>query len=47
VQEEKLRHASSLMILDLNPMNVHFDFLMGQSVGNSTVGVEQRMGIQI
>jgi hypothetical protein len=47
LQEEKFHHAPLLMILHFDPLNVHFDFLMGQSVGNSTVAIEQRMGIQI
>jgi hypothetical protein len=32
------------MILDFDPPNIHIDFLIGQSVGNSTVVIEQRMG---
>jgi hypothetical protein len=28
-------------------VNMRFDFLMGQSVGHSTVVIEQRMEIQI
>jgi hypothetical protein len=47
LQEEKFHHTSLLMILDFDPLNVRFDFLMGQSVGNSNVAIEQRMGIQI
>jgi hypothetical protein len=47
LHEEKFHHASLIMILHFDPPNGHFDFLMGQSVGNSTVAVEQRMGIQI
>jgi hypothetical protein len=35
------------MILNFDPVNVRFDFLMGQSFGNSTVAIEQRMEIQI
>jgi hypothetical protein len=47
LHEKKFRHASLLMILHLDPLNVHFNVLMGQSVGDSTVAIEQRMGIQI
>jgi hypothetical protein len=47
LREEKCHHASLLLVLDFDPRNVRFDFLMGQSVGNSTVAIEQRMGIQI
>jgi hypothetical protein len=47
LHEEKFHHASLLMILHSDPLNVHFDFLMRRSVGNSTVAIEQRMGIQI
>jgi hypothetical protein len=35
------------MIPFVDPLNLRFDFLMGRSVGNSTVAIEQRMGIQI
>jgi hypothetical protein len=47
LHEEKSHRASLLAILNFDPLNGHFDFLMGQSVGNSTVAVEPRMGIQI
>jgi hypothetical protein len=47
LQEEKFHHASLLRILHFDTLNVHFDFLMGQSVGNSTMAIEQRMEIQI
>jgi hypothetical protein len=35
------------MILNFDPVNVRFHFLMGQSLGYSTVAIEQRMEIQI
>jgi hypothetical protein len=35
------------MILNFDPLNLRFDFLMEQSVGYSTVAIKQRMGIQI
>jgi hypothetical protein len=35
------------MILNFDPVKVRFDFLMGQSLGNSTVAIEQRMEIQM
>jgi hypothetical protein len=44
-QEEKCHHASLLMILDFDPLNAHFDFLMEALAGNSTVAVEYGMGI--
>jgi hypothetical protein len=47
LQEEKFHHASFLVILNFVPVKVPFDFLMGQSLGNSTVAIEQRMEIQI
>jgi hypothetical protein len=47
LQEEKYRHASLFMILHFDPLTARFDFLMGQSVGNSTVAIEERMEIQI
>jgi hypothetical protein len=47
LKEEKFHHASFLMILNFDPVNMRFDFLMGQSVGHSTVVIEQRMEIQI
>jgi hypothetical protein len=47
LQEEKFHHASVLMILNFAPVKVRFDFLMRQSLGNSTVAIEQRMEIQI
>jgi hypothetical protein len=47
LQEEKFHHASFLMILSFDPVKVRFDFLMGGSLGNSTVGIEQRTEIQI
>jgi hypothetical protein len=47
LQEETFHHASLLMILHFDPLNGYFDFLMGQSLGNSTVAIEQRMEIQI
>jgi hypothetical protein len=40
MHEEKFHHASFLMILVFDPLNLRFDFLMGQSVGNSTVTIE-------
>jgi hypothetical protein len=33
-------HASLLNTLDFDPLNPRFDFLMGQSFGNSTVAIE-------
>jgi hypothetical protein len=47
LQEEKFHYAFFHMILKFDPVKVHFDFLMGQSLGNSTVAIEQRMEIQI
>jgi hypothetical protein len=47
LQEEKSHHASFLMILNFDPVKVRFDLLKGQSLGNSTVAIEQRMEIQI
>jgi hypothetical protein len=46
-QEEKSHHASLLMIRDFDLVNAHFDLLYGQSVGDSIVAIEQRMGLQI
>jgi hypothetical protein len=40
LQEEKFHHASFLMILHFDPLNLRFDLLMGESVGNSTVAIE-------
>jgi hypothetical protein len=45
--EEKFHHASFLITLNFDPVKVRFDFLTGQSLGNSTVAIEQRMEIQI
>jgi hypothetical protein len=47
VQQEEFHHASFLMILNFDPLNVHFDFLMRRSVGNSSVAIKQRTEIQI
>jgi hypothetical protein len=47
LQEEKFYHAPFLMTLNFDPVKVRVDFLMGQSLGNSTVAIEQRMEIQI
>jgi hypothetical protein len=47
LQEEKFHQASFLMILNFDPVKVSFDFLIGPSLGNSTVAIEQRMEIQI
>jgi hypothetical protein len=47
LQEEKCHHASLLMILHFDLLNAPFDFLMGQSVGNSAIANEQTMGIEI
>jgi hypothetical protein len=47
LQEEKSHQASFRLILSFDPVKVRFDFLMGQSLGNSTVAIEQRMEIQI
>jgi hypothetical protein len=47
LQKEKFHHASLLMILHFDRLKLRFDLLKGQSVGNSTVAIEQRMGIQI
>jgi hypothetical protein len=47
LQGEKCHHASFLMILNVDPVKVRFDFLMGQSLGNSTIAIEQRREIQI
>jgi hypothetical protein len=47
LQEETFHDASFLMILNFDRVKVRFDFLMGQSLGNSTVAIEQRMEIQI
>jgi hypothetical protein len=40
LQEERFCHASLLMILHFHPLKVHFDFFMGQYVGNPTVAIE-------
>jgi hypothetical protein len=47
LQEAKFHHASFLVILLFDPLNLRFDFLMGRSVGNPTVAIEQRIAIQI
>jgi hypothetical protein len=47
LKDEKFHHASFLMILNFDQVKVHFDFLMGQWLGNSTVAIEERMEIQI
>jgi hypothetical protein len=47
LQGEKFHHASFPLIRNFDSVKVRFDFLMGQSLGNSTVAIEQRMEIQI
>jgi hypothetical protein len=47
LQVKKCHQASLRLILDLDLLNAHCDFAMGQSVGNPAVAIEQRMGIQI